>query len=259
MACGNAGASGFIQCGEMSVEKQTMTTKPQVPSALEAAAEALGDAELALRVGAGDRRAFEVLMRRNNRTLFRTARAILRDDAEAEDALQEGYLSAYRSIGSFRGDAKLSTWLVRIVANEALMRVRKRARGAQVITLRSEGVEDMDPASDGAQPSEQEGPERAASRGEVRRLLEQKIDTLPESFRAVFVLRALEELSVEETAQALGIPAPTVRTRFFRARSLLREALAQEVDLALGDAFGFAGERCDRIVARVLARFPQSP
>jgi len=99
-----------------------------------------------------------------------------------------------------------------------------------------------------------EGPQRQAERGEIRQLLETKIDALPDSFRAVFVLRALEELSVEETAAALGIPEPTVRTRFFRARSQLREALSREVDLAFDDAFGFAGARCDRIVANVLAR-----
>jgi RNA polymerase sigma-70 factor (ECF subfamily) len=199
---------------------------------------------------------FERLMRENNRRLYRTARAILRDDAEAEDAVQEAYLRAYRSMGDFRGEAKLSTWLVRIVVNEALARRRKEARRAAIVPIRGGGAEDHEIAAE-VVLREDEGPESGTQRSELRRLLEQKIDALPDAFRAVFVLRALEELSVEETAAALGIPEATVRTRFFRARSQLREALAQEIDVAFDDAFAFLGERCDRIVARVLAKlFP---
>ncbi|HVC11201.1 MAG TPA: RNA polymerase sigma factor [Burkholderiales bacterium] len=197
-----------------------------------------------------EQRAFAQIMRRHNRRLFRTARAILRDDAEAEDALQEAYVQAYRALPGFRGEAQLSTWLVRIVANEALGRLRKRRRGAEVIALGTEegwAERQMD-QSDTAQP------ERAVERAQSLRLIEAKIDDLPDAFRAVFVLRAVEELSVEETAEALDIPAATVRTRYFRARALLRETLARELDLALQDAFGFAGARCDRIVAHVLAR-----
>jgi RNA polymerase sigma-70 factor (ECF subfamily) len=201
--------------------------------------------ELSRRIGSGDTAAFAGLMRRHNRMLFRTARAILRDDAEAEDALQEAYLRAYRSIGHFRGEARLSTWLVRIVANEALARLRKSARRAEIVPI-SNDIETDIPSND--------GPELGTQRSEIRRLLEEKIDALPEAYRSVFALRALEEFSVEETAAALDIPEATVRTRFFRARSQLREALSQEIDLAFDDAFAFAGERCDRIVAAVLAR-----
>lgn len=189
-------------------------------------------------------RDLEALMRRHNRTLFRTARAILRDDAEAEEAVQDAYLKAFRAMGEFRGDARISTWLVRIVANEALMRRRKLARGAEVVDLHM----DLDA------PSGEETPDQAAARGEVRKLLEARIDALPDSYRTVFVLRALEEFSVEETAAALEIPEATVRTRFFRARSLLREALSREIDHAFDRAFDFDGERCDRLVANVLAR-----
>ncbi|HEX2565309.1 MAG TPA: RNA polymerase sigma factor [Burkholderiales bacterium] len=196
-----------------------------------------------------DVREFEALMRRYNRTLFRTARAILRDDAEAEDALQDAYVRIYGALGSFRGESKLSTWLVRIVANEALMRLRKHNRRSNIVPL----YEDQEPVVDKLETSE-EGPERAAARAQVRRLLESRIDALPDAFRAVFVLRGLEELSVEETAAALEIPEATVRTRYFRARALLREALSREIDLAHEDAFGFAGERCDRIVRTVLSR-----
>ena len=210
------------------------------------------DVELVARAAKGDTRAFEALMRRYNRTLFRTARAILRDDAEAEDALQEAYIQAYRSLGTFRAEAKLTTWLARIVANEALMRLRKQTRRAEIVPMQpaasAEALEQvMDTDIDKA-------PQASMERSEMRRLLEAQIDALPEAYRAVFVLRAVEELSVEETAAVLELAPATVRTRLFRARSLLREAIAQKIDLACEDAFSFAGERCDRVVARVLAR-----
>lgn len=195
------------------------------------------DEMLVERVRAGDLGALEALMRRHNRLLYRTARAILRDDAEAEDAVQEAYLRAYRALHAFRGESKFSTWLVRIAANEALMRRRRNARAAAVVPI------------DAAAELQAEG---KAGDDMLRRLLEKRIDALPEDYRAVFVLRALEELSVEETAVALGIPQATVRTRHFRARSLLRESLAREIDLTMEDAFGFDGERCDRTVAKVL-------
>jgi|SRR5262245_18919178 len=224
-----------------------MSAKPSLT------ATTLTDAALVSRLVAGDADAFRQLMRRHNRMLFRTARAILKDDAEAEDVLQEAYLLAYRSIGAFRGDSKLSTWLVRIVANEALARLRKRARRAPVVPLHAEFGEEMEVEPD-MDVQLLENPECVALRGEMRRQLEARIDALPDGYRAVFVLRALEELSVEETAGCLGIPEATVRTRFFRARSLLREALAREIDLAVDGAFGFGGERCDRIAARVMAK-----
>ncbi len=206
------------------------------------------DVELARRVARGDTRAFEQIMRRYNRTLFRTARAILRDDGLAEDAVQEAYLRAYGAIGGFRGESKLSTWLIRIVANEALERRRKDVRRAEVMPISGGDAVDLE------RPMAEDGPQQMAERGEMRRLLEAKIDRLPDSYRAVFVLRALEELSVEETAAALGIPEATVRSRFFRARGLLREAISSEIDVAFDEAFGFAGARCDRMVAGVLAR-----
>jgi RNA polymerase sigma-70 factor (ECF subfamily) len=223
-----------------------MAMKP----ALRTVVEKLTDTELIERTRSGDMQALEALMRRHNRTLYRTARAILRDDAEAEDAVQEAYFQAYKALGRFRGESKLSTWLVRIVANEALMRRRKNARKAVVVPMdgatSDEQVENL--------MSDEPGPEHDALRGEMRRLLENRIDALPDGYRAVFVLRALEELTVEETASALDIPEATVRTRYFRARGLLRESLARDIDRSLEQAFGFAGERCDRIVARVLER-----
>jgi RNA polymerase sigma-70 factor (ECF subfamily) len=223
-------------------------------AALESAHKGLSDVEIARRVAAGDQDALRLLMRRHNQTLYRTARSILKDDAEAEDAVQEAYLRAYRAIGSFRGDAKLSTWLVRIVVNEAIARSRKRNRSAEVIRLDG----DVEPGSEAAEVNMNEAtpeqPEQGALRAETRRLLEKKIDELPDAFRAVFVLRALEEMTVEETAAVLEIPEATVRTRFFRARGLLREALAREIDFAFENVFAFAGARCDRIVSGVLER-----
>jgi RNA polymerase sigma-70 factor, ECF subfamily len=216
------------------------------------------DEELARLIGRGDERAFEALMRHHNRMLYRLARSILKDEAEAEDAVQEAYLAACRNIGGFRGRSRLSTWLARIVINEAYARLRKGKRAGVVVPF--------DARERGAQYSGEyrveedmadlvtEQPEAAAMRTELRRLLERKIDELPEQFRTVFVLRDVEELSVEETAECLDVPPATVRTRAFRARALLRESLSRDIDTATVNAFGFAGERCDRIVAKVLAR-----
>jgi RNA polymerase sigma-70 factor (ECF subfamily) len=212
----------------------------------------MADAALAARAAGGDDVAFERIMRRHNRLLFRTARSILKSNAEAEDALQEAYLRAWRALGSFRSEARLSTWLVRIVINEALGRLRRR--GAQVlafdatIDLVDVSMEDVM----GGNPDDR--PDRAAMRSELRALMEACIDALPEAFRTVFMLRAVEEMSVEEVSAALGLPEATVRTRFFRARGLLREGLARDVDQALADAFSFDGARCDRIVSAVMAR-----
>lgn len=211
------------------------------------------DAALARRVLAGERGAFELLMRRHNRRLYRLARAMLRDAAEAEDALQDAYLAAYQSLAGFRGEASLATWLSRVVANQCLARLRRQARRDNILPMVPLG----DPEEQERAPmrdASPETPERALGRTELRALLERKLDELPEAFRTVFVMRCVEELSVEETALCLGIPEATVRTRQFRARGLLREALAQEIDLAERDVFSFDGARCDRIVSEVLGR-----
>jgi RNA polymerase sigma-70 factor (ECF subfamily) len=227
--------------------------------AISTADPAFGDAELARRIASGEQQAFVLLMRRHNQLLFRTARAILRDDAEAEDALQDAYLQAYRAIGQFRGDARLSTWLTRIVVNEAVARLRKAGRRAQVMRLHPDG--EINPDLNEADMSERsaESAEQRAMRAEARHLLEASIDALPEAFRTVFVLRAIEEMSGEEVAHCLGIPEATVRSRFFRARSQLRSSLLEKIDIAIEDAFSFDGERCDRIVAAVQARLAQEP
>jgi len=227
-----------------------MSARPRLAAAPQAAQ--TPEDEWIARAAAGDGAAFERLMRRHNRLLYRTARAILKDDAEAEDAVQEGYLRAWRALGSFRAESRFSTWLVRIVANEALGRLRRTS--APVIALEA-AMAARDPETQAAlADAPDRGPEQRLARAQVRALLESRIDLLPDMYRSVFMLRAVEEMSVDEVAHALDLPEATVRTRLFRARALLREGLASEMDVALGEVFAFDGERCDRIVANVLAR-----
>ena len=193
-------------------------------------------------------------MRRHNTRLFRAARAILKDDAEAEDALQDAYLEAYRHIGEFRGDSQLSTWLTRIVITRALMRLRKEKRHRNVVSIDSRETPDGDRLEADVQDESAEPPVETVWRGELRKVIEARIDDLPLPFRTVFVLREIEDMTAAETAEALGIPEATVRSRHFRARAMLRASIARDVDVAAADAFSFDGERCDRIVGNVLAR-----
>lgn len=212
-----------------------------------------GEAALVARAILGDGTAFEAIMRHHNQLLFRTARSIIRNDAEAEDVVQEAYLRAWRALSTYRAESRLSTWLVRITTNEALGRLRRKS--AQIIPLEAAMMSSEPETMAALTDVPEHGPEQAVQRSQVRKLMEACIDHLPEAFRTVFMLRAIEELSVEEVAQALDIPEATVRTRFFRARSLLRESLAQEMDSALGDVFSFDGARCDRIVSAVLVKY----
>lgn len=211
------------------------------------------DRASAKRIAAGETDQFARLMREHNRRLYRIARAMLRDDAEAEDALQDAYLAAYRAMGRFRGEATLATWLSRLVLNECLGRLRRGARRQKVIPIVSAADE-----ANAVAGQEAERPDRIEARRQMRSLLESKLDELPESFRLVFVLRSVEDLSVEETARTLEIPQATVRSRYFRAKALLREALAREIDVAERDVFEFGGERCERLTERVLSRL-QAP
>ena len=231
-----------------------MPTKPTPSAPAPRPASEVDDAELVGRIARHDQAAFEVLMRRHNGKLFRVARAILKDDAEAEEALQDAYLEAYRHMGDFRGGARLSTWLTRIVINQALMRLRKQKRDRIVVPFGSERATEQGLAEADVSDERSETPPGATLRAEIRRALERRIDELPIAFRTVFVMREVEDMTVDETAECLSIPAATVRTRLFRARALLREALARDMDMATVDVFSFAGERCDRIVAGVLAK-----
>jgi len=211
----------------------------------------LPEAELVALARAGDRSAFRVIMQRCNQRLFRVARAILRDESEAEDVLQEAYTRAFAAIEDFRGDAAIATWLTRIVLNEAHGRLRGRRPTVDVAAIEAA----QQSAQIFAFPGQLvENPEADAARAQIRRLLESAVDDLPEPFRLVFMLREVEELSVEETAAHLGLRPETVKTRLHRARRRLREALdAQLADVMIG-AYPFLGARCARLTDAVLRR-----
>jgi RNA polymerase sigma-70 factor (ECF subfamily) len=209
------------------------------------------DFQLVTLVRQGRGAAFAQIMRRNNRRLFRLVRAIVQDDFEAEEVVQETYVRAFAALASWRGDSSLSTWLSRIALNEALGLVQRRRKTVDF----EAAAETQAPGGTGSfdhllHPS----PEAVAARAEIRHLIERAVDGLPADFRAVFMLRAIEQLSVEETAATLEILPETVRTRFFRARRLLRRALGKQLASVFEDIFPFAGARCDRIMAQVFQR-----
>jgi RNA polymerase sigma-70 factor (ECF subfamily) len=216
------------------------------------------DAELVTRARRGDSLAFELVMRRHNRRLFRIARGLVWNDAEAEDVLQESYVRTYARLGELADGSALAAWLARIVVNEALGRRRSAARVVSLEEHRARDRTGDDGESDTTvanEPvSDQPDPERLAASGELRRLLETAVDALPDEFRAVFVLREVEGLSTLETAACLAIRPETARTRLHRARRLLQESLGQRLLPLSPSLFKFDGERCDQIVARVLAR-----
>lgn len=198
-------------------------------------AEVLSDGELAQAISSGDRRAFDALVRRYGRLLKRTARRILKNEPDAEDAVQNAYLLAYLRIRTFRRDSKLSTWLVRIVINEALACLRQRARSAHVVRVGDRELEAVIDSRIDTAIASAGTPEELAIRSDTHRRLQASVDRLPVAYRIVFVLRACEDLSVREAAAALDMPEGTVRTRFFRARERLRESLA--CDMASGDGW----------------------
>lgn len=213
----------------------------------------LADIELAALVQRGDREAFRQIMQRCNQRVFRMARSVVGNDAEAEDVVQEAYLHAFEHIATFRGESALTTWLTRIVLNGAHSRLRQRRN-----TVEFDQIDTMHNAGDRVVPFPSrfgnEDPAAAASREQVRRLLEQAVDGLPESFRVVFILRDIEGCSVEETATSLALRAETVKTRLHRARRLLRAALNDTLAATLSEAFPFLGSRCERMTATVMAR-----
>jgi RNA polymerase sigma-70 factor (ECF subfamily) len=210
----------------------------------------LSDEEVVARIRAGELALYEILMRRHNQKVYRAVRAIVRDDNEVEDVVQEAYFSAYRHLANFEGRARFSTWLVRIAVNEALDRRRRRAR---VVAL-DPAMEDRLTAQDGpsTEGTDRWNPERQSARREFAQLLEQAIDALPEPFRVVYVLRDVQGMSTQETAESLELEVNTVKTRLHRAHSMLRDQLYQNFDRAALEAFPFGAERCDRLVAAVL-------
>ncbi|KAF0186670.1 MAG: RNA polymerase sigma factor [Hyphomonadaceae bacterium] len=216
------------------------------------------ETELVQKARAGDREAFGAIMRRGSQRLFRVARSIMKDDAEAEDVVQEAYVRAFANLDAFRGDASIFTWLTRITINEANGRLRKRRNVVgmeQVEAAQGSGAHVIMFPNAGPAMS----PEEDAARMQVRRLIETAIDDLPETFRTVFVLRDIEECSVAETAQSLDLREETVKTRLHRARRMLRAALNETLASTMADAFPFLGQRCERIKENVLARLALAP
>ena len=211
----------------------------------------LTDAEVVARVLAGDGALFELIMRRYNQRLFRAARAILRSEVEAEDAVQQAYISAFEHLPQFHGDALFSTWLTRITIRAALGRLRKLRRRGEVDLMPYDGDRDTMSGPPDADPEHQ-----AAGR-ELTTLVERAIDALPEKYRLTFMLREVQQLSTAEAADCLEVSEDVVKIRLFRAKAMLRDALAAHVGARAGGAFSFMGARCDRVVAAVLARLPR--
>lgn len=200
-----------------------------------------------------DRDAIALIIKQHNRRLYRIARSIVRNDSDAEDVLQEAYVRAFGALDGFRGEAQFSTWLARIVINEALGFVRRR-RPAIDIGLISTGLglnAQVIPFPDANRVPD---PETTMVQTEIRVLLEQAIDRLPSTFREVLIARLVEGMSVADVAELFRIPPQTVKTRLFRARALMRAEIERHIGLALGDIFPFAGERCDRFTDGVLRR-----
>jgi RNA polymerase sigma-70 factor (ECF subfamily) len=219
---------------EVALTVHTETAPPAAPPT---------DEELVRRVARGEVALFEVLLRRHDQRVYRTVRAILRDEDESEDAMQQAWLAAYLHLRDFEGTAPFATWIVRIAANEALQRLRRRVPRVAVPAGAEE--ERMDPHA--------EDPEERAAAHEAARLVERAVDRLPVHYRVVFVLREVEGLSTGETAAALGIREDAAKVRLHRARALLRRALEDVVDRGARDAFPFLAPRCNRVVAAVMA------
>ncbi len=213
-----------------------MRTQPD--PVLAEAVSPLSDEELVKRVLDGDTAVFELLVRRYNQRLFRTARAILRDDSEAEDVMQEAYVKAFVKLDQFAEEAKFSTWLTKIAVYEALGRLRRAKRQEEL-------PETMDTS---------DSPERTAYGRELQSAVESAVDALPPLYRTAFMLREIEDMSVAETADCLGITEETVKTRCHRARALLRSRLERVVGAVASQAFSFLGHRCDRMTNRVMER-----
>jgi RNA polymerase sigma-70 factor, ECF subfamily len=213
----------------------------------------LSDEELVQRIRNGDTALYEAVMRRYNQRIYRIARSILRNDAEAEDVMQEAYVRAYQHLADFAGEAKFSTWLTKIAINESLGRLRRRARTSGSNSSSDVNLHIMETVMTG-----ERDPESQAYDRELKLVLEDSIEALPENYRSVFMLRVVEGLDVNETAAALNIGAETVKTRLHRGRALLRKELERRAGIAAPQLFPFHLSRCDRVVEGVFRRIGQS-
>jgi RNA polymerase sigma-70 factor (ECF subfamily) len=217
---------------------------------------ALPDVDIVMRIRAGDRGLFEILMRRHNQRLYRAARAIVRDESEVEDILQQAYLNAFAHLDQFEARSEFSTWLTRIVLNEAFARRRKQQRAPRVDPAPDDGISGVMDTVAAPEPD----PERQAYASELHRVLEDAVDALPETYRLVFMLRDVEGLSTSETGHGLGLRDEAVKTRLHRARAMIRRSVSARIGTVAAGTFQFLAPRCDRVVAAVLAQLArQSP
>ncbi len=216
---------------------------------IKANADAMPDEEVVKQVLAGEIALFEILMRRYNQRLYRVARSILRDESEAEDVIQEAYVRAYTHLNQFAGDAKFSTWLTKIAVHESFARLRRRGRFVEI-----DSAQEAEGNSMGLLTSKTRDPEQEVLARELSAVLEAAVDTLPEAYRSVFMLRGVEEMSTAETAECLDISEEAVKTRLHRARALLRKELYARIGIATAGSFQFAGSRCDHVVSAVFKR-----
>lgn len=208
------------------------------------------DIELLGRIMAGDERAYEQVMRRYNQRMFRVVRSVVQDREEAKDVMQEAYINAFTKIKSFKGPQGFGAWLMKIAFNQALMRLRKQRLWSQRFCR--DDVDEIAAATE--YPSQHSQPEKNLANHQLRQLTERAIDELPANFRTVFILRAIDQLSLEETSQVVGIPVETVKTRFHRGRKLIRQKLSKQLEAAQLSVFEFDGLDCDQVVAAVLRR-----
>jgi RNA polymerase sigma-70 factor (ECF subfamily) len=212
------------------------------------------DEEIVRRIKEGDGALFEVLVRRYNRRIFRVARAILRDEAEAEDVMQQAYVNAYTHLHQFQERARFGTWLTRIAVHEALARKRRRGRHEEVDVMGAWDGKTTDRLT-----ATGRNPEELALKGEMRAILESSFEAIPEIYRTVFLLREVEGLTTSEAAECLELSEDTVKTRLHRARGLLRQELFERAGLTTAELFPLHLSRCDRVVAAVLARLRLPP
>jgi RNA polymerase sigma-70 factor (ECF subfamily) len=216
----------------------------------------LPDTEIVRRVRAGENALFEILMRRHNQRVYRVVRAVVKDEADVEDVMQQAYINVFTHLHQFAERSQFSTWLIRIALHEAFGRRRQMQRPASVTRIRTDVENDRRDFMD-TLTAPQAGPEHEAYAQELRRLLEAAVDTLPEAYRTVFMLRDIEGLSTSETGEGLGLGDEAVKTRLHRARAMIRREVTVRIGHAATAAFEFHAPRCDRVVAAVLARIPQ--
>jgi RNA polymerase sigma-70 factor (ECF subfamily) len=219
------------------------------PAEVVTSQEPLSDEEVVTRVLGGETGMFEIIMRRHNQRLYRVARAILRNDGEAEDVMQDAYVRAYEHLGQFAGRAKFATWLTRIAVHEALVRQRRGNRYQELEPISEREGDPMDRFASLAPD-----PEQQASNSQIRKLLEDAVEKLPDAYRTIFILRDIEDMSTTDAADVLEITEENVKVRLHRARALLRKSLYARAGMERKEAFNFHAVRCDRVVKNVFER-----